>query len=368
MSLRTEYTPLLLEKGFTQDEIEDMSNQDFETAINRILDDCDDDLQRAIHASLEDSAHQSSSSQYSFCKNRQPVLSNSRNCIFEKAYTPKFGSHYTHERHDASIPQNITNPSMNYSDEKEENDNNNLHSNKSSQETYYYKEHMNTPNTSTSKPVYQDSIGKSDLQNSMSSSKSKSVQIDSSNNNTIIENKSENDISSQHTFTDQSNNSDTSYSHVYKHDFGCQPTSEHVQTVYDQDAEYREALEKETLRQIEEDAAEHFEQNEAQIQEERLAEVVGQYYSLPKEPEKGTTIAVLLNGKRIMRKFDPNEKGQHVYVWVAGQTMHDDDNDDKLYLDNFNLVIPPFGNELKHDQTLKEQGLTSRHMLQIDMI
>jgi len=58
------------------------------------------------------------------------------------------------------------------------------------------------------------------------------------------------------------------------------------------------------MKEIEKSAEEHYAQNQDLIKEDRQGEVVKEYYSLPKEPSKGTTFAIQLNGKRIIRKFE----------------------------------------------------------------
>jgi hypothetical protein len=45
---------------------------------------------------------------------------------------------------------------------------------------------------------------------------------------------------------------------------------------------------------------------------------------MPPEPEQGTTVAFILNGKRKTRKFGLHEPGESVYVWVAGEHISAD--------------------------------------------
>ena len=119
---------------------------------------------------------------------------------------------------------------------------------------------------------------------------------------------------------------------------------------------------------MEENIQKHYEENQQQIEkeeiEQKIGEVVSKYYSLKPEPKTGTTIAVNLNNQRIMRKFDPNSKGEDIYAWVAGQTIDEEDDDDKLFMDNFELQVNGIG-IVSHEKTLLEQGIKGRVMMNV---
>ena len=161
----------------------------------------------------------------------------------------------------------------------------------------------------------------------------------------------------------------SSYSYVYKEN----PTSQRIaqnddQRVFDeQTMEYQKCCEEAFQKDMEKNLAEHYENNQQQIEREekerKFGEVVSKYYSLKPEPPTGTTIAAFIHNERLMRKFDPNSLGQDVYTWVAGQTI-DDPDDDKLFFDNFQLQIAGFG-ILNPEQTLAEQGIKGRVMVNV---
>ena len=92
---------------------------------------------------------------------------------------------------------------------------------------------------------------------------------------------------------------------------GPAPTTEEQQIVRDQDDEYRAACEEATRNGIHANSDLHFQENEAMIAEEeknnKEGEVMRLYYQLPAEPAAGTTIATMLNGERLMRKFGLDE-------------------------------------------------------------
>jgi hypothetical protein len=134
----------------------------------------------------------------------------------------------------------------------------------------------------------------------------------------------------------------------------------------EQDQEYRMACDNAEQQTFDVRNQEIYTANETLIaeesQQEREGEVVGRYYSLPREPAAGTTVAVIVNGERCIRKFDPQRLAADVYSWVAGQTIHC--NDGKLYFDEFELAMAGKG-VVDPEKTLEEQGMTGRIMLQI---
>jgi hypothetical protein len=137
----------------------------------------------------------------------------------------------------------------------------------------------------------------------------------------------------------------------------------------EQDSEYRTLCENVEQQRFDTRNQEVFNANEAviaeELQQEREGEVIGRFYSLPPEPATGTTIAVVVNGVRCIRKFDPQRLAADVYSWVAGQTIHSDE--DKLYFDEFELVMPGKG-VVDPDRTLEEQKMSGRIILQIDQL
>jgi hypothetical protein len=137
----------------------------------------------------------------------------------------------------------------------------------------------------------------------------------------------------------------------------------------EQDRDFRAACEEAQQQTFDARNQEIFNANEAIIaeenQQERDGEVIARYYSLPSEPTSGTTIAVVVNGERCVRKFNSHCPAADVYSWVAGQTIHTDEN--KLYFDEFELVIPGRG-VLDPERTLEEQGMTGRMMVHVHQL
>jgi hypothetical protein len=133
----------------------------------------------------------------------------------------------------------------------------------------------------------------------------------------------------------------------------------------EQDREYRTACEEAEQQTFDMRNQEIFNANETVIakeqQQERNGAVIGRYYSLPPEPATGTTIAVVVNGERCIRKFDPRRLAADVYSWVAGQTIHCDEG--KLYFDEFELAMAGKG-IVDTDRTLEDQGMSGRILLQ----
>jgi hypothetical protein len=134
----------------------------------------------------------------------------------------------------------------------------------------------------------------------------------------------------------------------------------------EQDREYRTACDDADQQTFDTRNQELFHANEAviaeELQQERDGEVIGRYYSLPPEPMTGSTIGVMVNGERCVRKFDPQCLAADVYSWVAGQTIHCDEG--KLYFDEFELAMVGKG-VVDPNQTLAEQGMSGRIMLQV---
>lgn len=138
----------------------------------------------------------------------------------------------------------------------------------------------------------------------------------------------------------------------------------------DQDDEYVRAMEIQRLKDQEEERQRRKEEEDQREQEEqqinREDEVRVKFRTLPPEPATGTTVAVMMpNRMRIMRKFNPQSKGELLYVWVAGQTI---DTDDKLFLDSFNLKNSVGGTVIAKNEPIDEQGLSGRVMLVIDVL
>lgn len=165
----------------------------------------------------------------------------------------------------------------------------------------------------------------------------------------------------------------SSYSHVFKQTKKNEriPQNEAQRLLDEQNRDYHKCVEEAFQREMEENLAKHYEENQQQIekeeQEQRIGEVVSKYYSLKPEPAQGTTIAVMINGQRYIRKFDPNSKAEDVYAWAAGQTIDEEDEDEKLYFYNFELQAPGIG-VISPDETLAEQGVKGRVMLNVVML
>jgi len=163
----------------------------------------------------------------------------------------------------------------------------------------------------------------------------------------------------------QSSVSSSSSSYSYAFHNQQKPTGP-MSEVQQQDCEYRAVCEAVDQQNFDIRNQEWLEANAAQVAEEekqkKEAEVISRYYGLPPEPNSGITIAVIINGERCIRKFNPKMCASDVYSWVAGQTINCDD--EKLFLDEFELIIPGKG-VLDPELTLEEQELKGRIMLQI---
>ncbi|OHT17311.1 hypothetical protein TRFO_12449 [Tritrichomonas foetus] len=163
--------------------------------------------------------------------------------------------------------------------------------------------------------------------------------------------------------------SSSSYSYVYKENpkNARVPMNEDQRLFDEQTMEYNKCCEEAFQKEMENNLSKHYEENQQQIEQEeynrKVGEVVSKYYSLKPEPQNGTTVAIFMHNERLMRKFDPNDLGESVYAWVAGQTI-DDPDDEKLFFDNFQLQVPGHGNLLPH-QTLADQGIKGRVMMNI---
>jgi hypothetical protein len=163
----------------------------------------------------------------------------------------------------------------------------------------------------------------------------------------------------------------SSYAHVYKP--ASKPDESRLtvnqRIIREQNREYVEACDAAAQANWDARNEAHFQENESMIaaaeQQEREGEVLCRYYALGSEPTTGTTIAVQINGQRVMRRFAGDELCRNVYTWVAGQTIHDDA--DRLFFDNFDLRAPGIG-VLDPEQTLEEQGLSGRVMLHVNRL
>lgn len=164
--------------------------------------------------------------------------------------------------------------------------------------------------------------------------------------------------------------SSSTYSHVYKKS----PSNERIaqtaeQRLFDEQTTEFQRMEEEAFKkEMEENISKHFEENEKEIEREeierKIGEVVSKYYSLKPEPQTGVTVAVNMSNQRIIRKFDPNSKGEDVYAWVAIQTIDEEDDEDKLFFDNFELHVNGIG-VVSPEKTLAEQGIKGRVMMNI---
>jgi hypothetical protein len=162
---------------------------------------------------------------------------------------------------------------------------------------------------------------------------------------------------------DQRPHDTTSYSHVF-----CEPRQPAgpLSEVQQQDLDYKAVCEAADKSEFESLNNERFATNEVQIAEEenrgKEAEVIARYYGLPPEPSAGTTIAVVIDGQRKTRRFDPKRAAADVYSWVAGQTINADDG--KLFIVEFELAVPGKG-PIDPERTLYEQGIDGRVMVQV---
>jgi hypothetical protein len=155
----------------------------------------------------------------------------------------------------------------------------------------------------------------------------------------------------------------SSYSYVFHEPRS--PTGP-LSEIQQQDLEYKAVCEAADQKDFDSRNQEWFSANETQIAEEesrgKEAEAIARYYGLPPEPSAGTTIAVVMDGQRKMRKFDPKRPAADVYSWVAGQTINADDG--KLFIGEFELAVPGKG-VIDPELTLDEQGIGGRVMVQI---
>ena len=134
----------------------------------------------------------------------------------------------------------------------------------------------------------------------------------------------------------------------------------------DQDDEYQNAILEQQQREREAEEQRRREEEEQRRQEQqqlnREDELQTKFKALPAEPATGTAVAVQMNGKRLQRKFDPQAKGEVVYVWIAGQTL---ESDEKLFLDSF-ILKTATGAAIAKEEPLDAQGVTGRVMVVID--
>ena len=129
-----------------------------------------------------------------------------------------------------------------------------------------------------------------------------------------------------------------------------------------QDLEYEQILqeaerEEEEKRKKEEEERQKMEemQKEQDSKESKLRNIL---QSIPPEPQNGTTIAVVLFNKRVMRRFSPDEDAIHVYAWITSESGG------QLDLDSFELA-PVGGEKLIKGKSLEEQNIKGRIMLSI---
>jgi hypothetical protein len=95
----------------------------------------------------------------------------------------------------------------------------------------------------------------------------------------------------------------------------------------------------------------------------RQDELAAKFRALPPEPRTGVALAVgMPNGSRIKRTFEPDVKGEIVYVWVAGSTIG---WEKELELGDFELEIPLGMKRVERGQTLAEQGISGRVVLAV---
>lgn len=134
----------------------------------------------------------------------------------------------------------------------------------------------------------------------------------------------------------------------------------------EQDNEFQEAVRLE--RQKEENLAKQKRQEEEAKQKAELEkqskqnDIAYRFAHLPPEPATGTTIAArMLDGTRITRKFNPDDLGELLYVWVAGQTL-DKPEEARLSFDSF-VITTSVGIEVQKAVSLSEQGIANRFMV-----
>ncbi|EAY09849.1 hypothetical protein TVAG_259300 [Trichomonas vaginalis G3] len=123
---------------------------------------------------------------------------------------------------------------------------------------------------------------------------------------------------------------------------------------YEQLVKEQEEKDLEEKRRIQEEEEKKKQEEQNKLAEEHKVEEIMK--KMPPEPKDGVTIAVNMNGKRIIRKFSPNQPALHVYAWVASNT------DPVLPLDAFELSVvgKPV---LDINKSLDEQDVKGRVML-----
>lgn len=135
------------------------------------------------------------------------------------------------------------------------------------------------------------------------------------------------------------------------------------ETAIQEELEKKERIEREEFLKKQLDEAETIRiKKEKEMSLKKLSDLKNAFKNLMPEPEVGVTIAVVLpNQKRIVRKFDPNELGKDVFLWVS---VDDSMIKDDTYINEFELtrVMAP---SLEKDKTLGEQGIKGRIIFQV---
>lgn len=341
MSIRAEYAPVLERYGFTDDEICEMSDAEFQKSVQYVL-------------SQQKYYSQPAATQYRYVSpkiyaqqqatRKAPLVANDSG--FEPAYQPNSINNYpSYEQQyyqgyepdydeEEAIRQAMMNSINDYEEYQakmtRENEEQYYQQNQVEQQDNYHNEY---PEQSEDLPIQEEPEQPQQVQEE-----------------------------------EQIPQSSYSYSYVQPKNVGYQTENQRI--LSDQDREYNEACEKAFSEEMNNRQDEYYEANNYLIQEEmkreREAAVLGKYYGLPEEPKQGVTIAVMMNGKRLIRKFNPDEYGIDVYAWVAGQTI-DEEPDSRLYFDNFELGIGG-GHIIDMNQTLQEQGVTGRVLININML
>ena len=141
------------------------------------------------------------------------------------------------------------------------------------------------------------------------------------------------------------------------------------QVIHDQqEDEYNRLLQEELARQ-EEENKKHVESMKQNI-EEHNKEVKAinakraafeKYELLGKEPKNGVQLALLLpSGHRLLRRFDVNNLAEDVFTVVEGQ----EEMYQKGVLQDYSIMYN-FGQQLKREMTLSEQGIEKKTLLNV---
>lgn len=129
------------------------------------------------------------------------------------------------------------------------------------------------------------------------------------------------------------------------------------ETLEMQNREYREKMLKDELEKASKIREEK--EKEQMIRDKETIEFLAD--NLPDEPETGIIIAVSLPNKtRIIRKFRPQEKGELLYNWIAGNPSLFEDNIRPIPF----CLQPAYGASIVKELSLEEQGIKGKILLQ----